>query len=200
MILKIINNFFKSNYGFSDNFIKEDNYLEIILSFFNGHILLDALLNHFLTIKNVKVLNDLKNNINTYQLLDESYKRKMNDINFSISFNLIKNLIYFGANVNRDLLEFNFDYDKYNIINKTYKEINILENKSYNILKTIQHLESEIKYEEEKLQCYNIIQSAYYAQKINRFIKYYYNDKYRLTPFRLNLEKNKYLKIFLNKR
>jgi hypothetical protein len=71
MILKIINNFFKSNYGFSDNFIKEDNYLEIILSFFNGHILLDALLNHFLTIKNVKVLNDLKNNINTYQLLDD---------------------------------------------------------------------------------------------------------------------------------
>jgi hypothetical protein len=129
-----------------------------------------------------------------------SYKRKMNDINFSISFNLIKNLIYFGANVNRDLLEFNFDYDKYNMINKTYKELNMLENKSYNILKTIQHLESEIKYEEEKLQCYNIIQSAYYAQKINRFIKYYYDDKYRLTPFRLNLEKNKYLKIFLNKR
>jgi hypothetical protein len=165
MILKIINDFFKSNYGFSDNFIKEDNYLEIILSFFNGHILLDALLNHFLTIKNVKVLNDLKNNINTYQLLDDVYKRKMNDINFSISFNLIKNLIYLGANVNSDLLKINFDYDKYNMINKTYKEINMLENKSYNILKIIQHLESEIKYEEEKLQCYNIIQSAYYAQK-----------------------------------
>jgi hypothetical protein len=125
MILKIINDFFKSNYGFSDNFIKEDNYLEIILSFFNGHILLDALLNHFLTIKNVKVLNDLKNNINTYQLLDESYKRKMNDINFSISFNLIKNLIYFGANVNRDLLEFNFDYDKYNTISNGNRDKNI---------------------------------------------------------------------------
>lgn len=196
MILKIINDFFKSNYGFSDNFIKEDNYLEIILSFFNGHLILDVLLTHFLTIKNIKVLNNLKNNINTYQLLDEVYKRKMNDINFSISFNLIKNLIYFGANINSDLLKFNFDYKKYNIINKTYKEINILENKTYNILKIIQHLESEIKYEKEKLQCYNIIQSAYYAQKINRFIKYVYNDKYYLTKFRLKIEYNKYLDLY----
>jgi hypothetical protein len=63
------------------------------------------------------------------------------------------------------------------------------------VKRIINDLVDKSGYELDKLNSYNLIIEAYYAQKINRFIKYYYDDKFD----RHNKFKKKYLELIKNK-
>jgi hypothetical protein len=191
-------NFLKLHNYYSEIFKynKNDNWLIIFIDVIAEYSVLKELLLHFLKIKNKKILDDFKKIINTYKILEIIYLKVMfSQYLFKNMYDLFKNLIYLGANVNSDLI---IEYDINNII-YLQNAIKELEKVKVNniIIKTFNfdNIKNYLKIEENKLSYYNLINQAYYAQKINRFIKYYYDDKYRLTKFRLKIEENKYLRL-----
>jgi hypothetical protein len=209
LIIKIIIKYIMSAYDETVNFLKlhnyyseilkynkNDNWLIIFIDVIAEYSVLKELLLHFLKIKNKKILDDFKKIINTYKILEIIYLKVMfSQYLFKNMYDLFKNLIYLGANVNSDLI---IEYDINNII-YLQNAIKELEKVKVNniIIKTFNfdNIKNYLKIEENKLSYYNLINQAYYAQKINRFIKYYYDDKYRLTKFRLKIEENKYLRL-----
>jgi hypothetical protein len=191
-------NFLKLHNYYSEilKYNKNDNWLIIFIDVIAEYSVLKELLLHFLKIKNKKILDDFKKIINTYKILEIIYLKVMfSQYLFKNMYDLFKNLIYLGANVNSDLI---IEYDINNII-YLQNAIKELEKVKVNniIIKTFNfdNIKNYLKIEENKLSYYNLINQAYYAQKINRFIKYYYDDKYRLTKFRLKIEENKYLRL-----
>jgi hypothetical protein len=191
--LEIIN-YFKINepdFFLNDNFILQNwnNWLEEILKI-DGFYILFNLLNHF--IKNKKIIKELINDINTYQIINITIIK-------IIDSELLKNLIYLGLKINKDLIKIENNEEKYNAYKKCFDILFKIEEKDFNICNMLSIFKTHIDEYEKEINNNNLIKQAYYAQKINRFIKYYYDDKYRLSKFRYNLEKNKYLKLIKEK-
>jgi hypothetical protein len=125
--------------------------------------------------------------------------------NYNHNNEFIKNIIYYGFNVDIKLiLECK---DKINRINKLINKFSITKFKIYvrnydNILdynyidrdrKTLYKIILERKkvLDEE----YIILKKAHYGQKIARYVKKALNDKYILTNLRFNIDKRKYLDL-----
>jgi hypothetical protein len=167
----------------------------------NNKLILEDILNHFLNIKNIKLLDSFKKYLNVSELLYEIYKDKLLNNIHVIENNIITNLIFLGGNINSDFLLIDKPPYETEEVLKIYNNLKKIENSKVcnDVCKDYFNIfYNNIYWKKEKLECYNLIKKAYYAQKINRFIKYYYDDKYRLSKFRYNLEKNKYLRILKN--
>jgi hypothetical protein len=196
-------NFYKNNtLQFYLNTLEENNKNWIFYFINYGYtniIMLEKLLDHFIKLNDKKIFDDFLLIINEHQIIDKIYKSKIIENEIFINYNILKNLIFLGAKVNKDLLDIKLNEDLYKYIdflNNTIVKIKKFNYKTYYNSAILKGLEYDLLKEKEKIASYNLIKDAYYAQKINRFIKYVYNDKYYLTKFRLRIEYNKYLDLY----
>jgi hypothetical protein len=149
------------------------------------------------------VLDDLKYCLNRTDIIKDFLTlfdtEECNRYGFD-PFEVLNNLIYFGATVGKNLLEyFKTDYELYNEIRNLLTEAEILSisinNGNLNFFsraldEASYQLFSNVNTEdlEKKEEINEILKGAHYGQKIARYIKNAMNDEFEMKPFRTRID------------